>query len=220
MNSLLEFLTFTKATGYLIAITFIIAFAAFWQLLYAKKKGRLIKIFPLVYLAVGVGILSAGAYSTCAPAAVTIPSAAEVRPSESLVEYPGPAVFPHDMHMGVADNCATCHHHSGDETPSCNRCHGAPFDPENLNMPGLKAAYHSLCRSCHEEAFSSPKGCAECHTKGAPVEWETAPPTPAGPSNTPHDVAGKEDCLICHQATMPTDHAGRTNDTCLSCHKP
>lgn len=76
-----------------------------------------------------------------------------------------PVVFSHQMHTLVAEDCATCHHHSAaGQTPSCNKCHGAPFDPDNLNMPGLKGAYHLQCMGCHKEV-DGPMGCTECHVK-------------------------------------------------------
>ena len=77
-----------------------------------------------------------------------------------------PVTFSHDAHTMMADDCATCHHHSDvGQTPACSECHGAPFDPKNLNMPGLKGAYHLQCMGCHQEMDSGPVGCTECHTK-------------------------------------------------------
>jgi len=59
MTTLLEFMTFTKGIGYLIAIGFIIAFIAFWQLVYGKGKTRVITIAVLLYMVLGIGILVA-----------------------------------------------------------------------------------------------------------------------------------------------------------------
>lgn len=45
---------------------------------------------------------------------------------------------------------------------------------------------------------------------------------PLAQKDTPHAVAGREDCLACHGAAIepvPPDHAGRGNATCLACHK-
>ena len=76
-----------------------------------------------------------------------------------------PVIFSHGMHTLVADDCATCHHHSEPgQTLACKECHGAPFDPKNLNMPGLKGAYHLQCMGCHKET-GGPRGCIECHAK-------------------------------------------------------
>jgi hypothetical protein len=82
-----------------------------------------------------------------------------------------PVTFSHDMHALMADDCATCHHHSDPgQTLACGECHGAPFDPKNLNMPGLKGAYHLQCMGCHREMDSGPVGCTECHAKKAGQE--------------------------------------------------
>jgi len=83
----------------------------------------------------------------------------------SLAKIYEPVNFSHGMHTLVADDCATCHHHSEpDQTPACKECHGAPFDPKNLNMPGLKGAYHLQCMGCHKD-IGGPRGCTECHAK-------------------------------------------------------
>jgi DnaJ-class molecular chaperone len=77
-----------------------------------------------------------------------------------------PVIFSHEKHTNFADNCATCHHHSPiGQTPACGECHGAPFDPKNLSMPGLKGAYHLQCMGCHQETGSGQLGCTDCHAK-------------------------------------------------------
>ncbi|MDH4223756.1 MAG: cytochrome c family protein [candidate division Zixibacteria bacterium] len=77
-----------------------------------------------------------------------------------------PVRFTHIMHTAFADDCAECHHHSpAGQTPSCSKCHSASFNLENLNMPGLKGAYHLQCMGCHKEMGSGPTGCIECHAK-------------------------------------------------------
>ncbi len=57
MDTLLGFMTFTKGIEYLIAIGFIIAFIAFWQLVYGRGKGRVITIAVLAYMVLGICIL-------------------------------------------------------------------------------------------------------------------------------------------------------------------
>ena len=74
--------------------------------------------------------------------------------------------FSHETHSSLAENCSECHHHSpAGQTPACSECHGAPFDPQNLNMPGLKGAYHLQCMGCHQDMGGGPTGCTECHAK-------------------------------------------------------
>lgn len=64
MNTLLEFITFTKGMEYLIAIAFMITFIAFWQLVYGRGKGRVITIALLSYIVLGIGILVASCITT------------------------------------------------------------------------------------------------------------------------------------------------------------
>ena len=46
----------------------------------------------------------------------------------------------------------------------------------------------------------------------------------AKPTVVSHDLAGKENCVMCHSGAMegipaqPADHEGRALDTCLLCH--
>jgi hypothetical protein len=85
----------------------------------------------------------------------------------SLEKNYQPVEFPHNLHAEMSSGCADCHHHSPEgETPSCGGCHGEPFNPKNLNMPGLKGAYHLQCLGCHREMGVGTTGCSgECHTK-------------------------------------------------------
>ncbi len=58
-------------------------------------------------------------------------------------------------------------------------------------------------------------------TPPPPTPTPTPPPT-GGPTAIPHTLEGRDDCLICHSSgdlAVPADHAGRTNDTCATCHK-
>jgi hypothetical protein len=85
----------------------------------------------------------------------------------SLENMYQPVVFTHAMHAQMAEECVSCHHHSqAGQTPACDECHGEPFNPENLNMPGLKGAYHLQCMTCHRDV-GAPVGCTECHAKKA-----------------------------------------------------
>ena len=66
MDSLLEFITFTKGMEYLIAIGFLMAFIAFWALVYGRGKGRVITIAVLSYMVMAIIIL-VGSCVTIAP---------------------------------------------------------------------------------------------------------------------------------------------------------
>lgn len=58
-----------------------------------------------------------------------------------------------------------------------------------------------------------------------PVIEEPAVEEPAAgvPMAIPHTLEGRDDCLVCHGEDafkpFPTDHAGRTSDTCTGCHQ-
>ncbi len=271
MKTLLEFITYTKGVEYLIAIAFLFAFMAFWFLLQRRGKGLVVRIIPLVALTLGFGAL---AY-TCAlpevPTSTAQPTG-ETRflSSAVLVEMYGPASFDHELHQRIAEDCTVCHHRSGDKTPPCKECHEAPFNPANLNKPGIAHVYHLRCISCHIENEAGPTECTGCHNKATipplsiahplagrgnclschGAEIPDVPGLPADHTNgvtngvcelchksmveeaalaireLPHEVAGREDCLMCHgegiggAAKVPADHAGRTNDTCQLCHEP
>lgn len=215
MSSLVEFMELTKGIEYLIAIAFVFAFIAFWQLVQHRGRGLLLKIIPVAVLALGFG----GLASTCvrtAPVATTAPSekAVPLLASGVLAEMYGPASFDHGLHQRIAKDCAVCHHHSGVRTPPCKECHGAPFKPGGLNKPGLARVYHLQCISCHKESRKGPTDCTGCHTKSA------IPPLPIT-----HPLSGVEDCLRCHKAKIPgvpevpADHAGATNGVCQLCHE-
>jgi hypothetical protein len=269
MNTMLEFLTYTKGVEYLIVIAFLFAFVAFWLLLHRRGRGMAVRVIPLAVLAVAM----AGLASTCGipepPTTAAEPSQGQpLLTSAVLLEMYGPADFGHELHERVVSDCTLCHHLSGSLTPPCKECHATPFDPDNLRKPGINGVYHLRCISCHLENEAGPIECLGCHTKATvsplpvphPLTGEGdclschggavpgAPGLPADHDNgvtsglctlchqptvqeaalarevTPHPVAGREDCLLCHgegiglAARVPADHAGRTDETCLLCH--
>lgn len=215
MNTILEFLEFTKGTSYLIAITFLMGFIVFWQLIYSRGKGLAIRIIPLAILVVGLGGLTA----TCI---VGRPVEATVQEKEEmeffspmiLVQLYGPALFDHESHQEIED-CTTCHHYSEDQTPRCKECHGEPFDPANLNKPGIAHVFHLRCISCHKEEQVGPIECTGCHLKAD-----------IPPLSVNHPLTGVENCLRCHRGEIsgvpkiPGDHAAATNGVCRLCHRP
>lgn len=73
--------------------------------------------------------------------------------------------FSHRSHAEMADGCATCHHHTPPgQYKKCGTCHiKTLFEPDKLNMPNLKAAYHRQCIECHVEYDAGPVDCLECH---------------------------------------------------------
>lgn len=180
-------------------------------------------------------------YSNGSPATITAHRPEKwlgVNTSEYLsVTYGATANF-HKI-MGSKVSCQTCHHNSGDEIHACKDCHGAPFNPADMSKPGLKAAIHGRCMYCHKEVFGGPEGCKLCHTMGTPKTMDATPPRPHGltwedctrchtriPGGQEIKIVYHDFCIKCHTkgiadaAKVPSDHAGRTSDTCKGCHKP
>jgi nitrate/TMAO reductase-like tetraheme cytochrome c subunit len=115
----------------------------------------------------------------------------------------------------------------------CKVCHA---EGKVHPFPANHASYTiDICTSCHQpalpaagvEAGTTPT--TQATSAPAPAATESAPATQAAPSSSapaiPHDVAGREKCLTCHNPNgglkpAPPDHANRTEDTCQVCHKP
>lgn len=182
-------------------------------------------------------------YSNGSPATITAHRVEKwmgVNKSEYLaISYGSAASFHTVMSKEVA--CRDCHHNGGDEIHACKDCHSVPFNPDDMTKPGLKAAIHGKCMTCHKEVFGGPEGCKLCHTQGSPTT--VAVPAPAIPHTLtweqcirchPDGIPGGQSikivyhdfCIKCHTNgiagadKLPSDHAGRTVDTCKGCHKP
>ncbi len=150
-----------------------------------------------------------------------------------------PVRFMHSKHANVLGDCSICHHRmpreEGDtygapvkmeqlramkKVPvACSVCHGDPFNPRQLQVPGLKGAYHRLCMDCHKEAEQVP------HVRG-PVLYSAMV---RGPVARTLDTRAPTDCLACHAKKVP-DHtklvtlegqvdAQAVTKNCLSCHR-
>lgn len=102
----------------------------------------------------------------------------EETPEEVTIDNPEgetyePVVFSHQFHAVIIDGCSSCHHHTSiGDTPPCKTCHGAPFNPEHLEMPGLKGAFHRQCITCHRQNRGEPPSCSECHERTGPGATE------------------------------------------------
>lgn len=138
-----------------------------------------------VLLLVGSLLLALPAYAMEAPESVEINILADL--------YQG-VEFDHQMHVGIAEDCSVCHHHTtgtGTVDPYCARCHSGsaeqasvacqdchlanPFsaeaiqakgekNPFHVDVYGLKGAYHRNCMGCHQE-MGGPTGCQDCHAR-------------------------------------------------------
>ena len=215
MNTLLEFLEFTKGTSYLVAIVFLLAFIVFWQLMHFKGKGKAIRVIPLVILVLGLGgLVSTSVIKKPLEATASIGEEVSLFNSTVLVEMYGPAPYDHELHQIFVEDCSFCHHFSEDRTPPCDECHAAPFNPDNLNKPGASHVYHLRCISCHKEEQMGPIDCLGCHHKAD-----------VPPLSILHPLTGVENCLQCHTGRIsgvpeiPDDHSSATNHQCQLCHK-
>ncbi len=262
MKTLLEYITFVKGVEYLIVIAFCFAFIALWMLVNAKDKEviKKVSLFVPLSLMFGGAAVIVSSYDTTdiqanAPDAALADIAGNpnvfylqnnatwfnVNSSEYLSMKYEPVT---DFHKAMSGKvgCATCHHNSGDEIQACKDCHGVPFNPHNESMPGLKAAYHQRCMSCHKEDFGSgPESCTSCHSGAinttsivsAPprphqLTWETCTRCHQNgiPGGQESKIVYHDSCLKCHEkgtggaALVPADHAGRDGSTCQGCHKP
>jgi hypothetical protein len=109
----------------------------------------------------------------------------------------------------------------------CYRCHGVMVGTTGAVKGQLVGAE---CEDCHYSAPPDLGTTVETPpANGAPAEPQPAA-TPSGPSPIPHPVQGREQCTTCHTVGgpgvgeagglgMPADHAGRTDATCLGCHR-
>jgi len=109
----------------------------------------------------------------------------------------------------------------------CTICHGVgKVHPSPENHASFKP---DMCTSCHKPALqesSAPLAAPAGATPVAPRAGQPTPaPAPAGIMAIPHDLAGRDNCLMCHNPEgnikpAPKDHVGRANETCQMCHKP
>ncbi len=269
MKTLLEYITFVKGIEYLIIIAFCFGFIALWSLVHTKEKNVVISAKKVASLVIPLSLVFGGVaiivntngnteladtrnvseaillenYSNVTHADTTYGQDKwfKVNNSEYLAISQGPATKFHKV-MSEKISCVTCHHNSGDEIHACKDCHDRPFNPHNSSMPGLKAAYHQRCMSCHKKDFGGPESCTKCHTKEATASIAvSAPPRPhqltwetcskCHKDGIPNGgqamkIVYHDSCLKCHTkgiggaAKVPDDHAGRTGNTCQGCHRP
>ena len=265
MQTLLQYITFVKGVEYLIVVAFGFAFIALWILVHSKEKAAMSRVVSIVLplsLIFGGGAIVLSASDTPDNASVINISDAivpvqtmnaenvtaasnngwmKVNESEYLfIKYGQDTEFHNIMSEKVS--CKTCHHNSGDEIHACKDCHDSPTNPHDSTKPGLKAAYHQLCISCHKAKFSGPDSCLNCH-KGD-VKENVVVSAPSIPHQLTWDTCSRchqkgipnggveskivyhDSCLNCHStgvagaALVPADHAGRAANTCQGCHKP
>lgn len=132
-----------------------------------------------------------------------------------------PAPIPHPI--GVRTNCKICHapgkvrpmprNHSSYKQDLCQSCHKPTLlesaqETVKLPIPGVNA--------------NAPATPPIPEAKAPPA---AAPPATRGPGSIKHDIAGRENCLMCHNPEggmkpAPKNHIGRAVAMCQACHKP
>ncbi len=107
---------------------------------------------------------------------------------------------------------------------NCLTCHGAAGV---IPAPESHAAFDiTQCTQCHQAPPTEQPTPASASPTPAPdaTNLPTQPPPESGPPAIPHPVEDRADCVLCHGENgvkpFPTDHAGRTSDTCQMCHQP
>jgi cytochrome b subunit of formate dehydrogenase len=121
---------------------------------------------------------------------------------------PGPEATAGVAQAGEAASGGLVIPHAVAGREECLACHAAgamrPFPADHEGRTNV------MCLACHVAPASG--------TEAAPAGQETL----GNLASIPHEVEGREDCLLCHAAgamlPVPADHEGRTNVTCLVCH--
>ncbi|HSJ57836.1 MAG TPA: hypothetical protein VLC95_11685, partial [Anaerolineae bacterium] len=128
--------------------------------------------------------------------------------------------------------------------PSCESCHtpttfaDATLPPELHPVPLIGAHAEASCDGCHVEGGVTPEYiCENCHERPenhldgtcdvchTPEGWaESAERFVRIAPEIPHDVEGREDCLLCHDPEgdiqpAPETHEEYTSEQCGLCHK-
>ena len=123
---------------------------------------------------------------------------------------------------------------------SCENCHGPGKSHTQQGDSPVVDTSRDLCGSCHAKIQARPRDfpqvdlkehgkqaeCITCHNPHDPG-LEVSPQIPRAPElavipQIPHDLKGRDDCLLCHQTgsvkPFPVDHEGRNKESCLNCH--
>lgn len=249
MRTLLENITFIKGVEYLIVVAFCLTFVALWILIHKDRK----TVKKIVLVLIPLSLIFAG----CAIAVSKYSNPDSSDPSTTIayqndtqnvnnkglninasdystINY-GQAIEFHKI-MENEVSCSTCHHNDKEIKP-CKDCHDKPFSVEPTNTgvlkPGLKAAYHQRCESCHKEKFNGPNSCVNCHTGksisiSAPLihklTWDNC--NRCHTDNKDSSIVYHDNCLSCHTSgilgatKIPNDHTGRDGTVCKDCHVP
>jgi len=86
----------------------------------------------------------------------------------ALAEAAGDNRLVRYFHTEQGTLCRGCHHNApaSRKPPACSSCHAKPFDEKFPDRPGLMAAYHRQCMTCHRTmGLEKPPAndCQACH---------------------------------------------------------
>lgn len=118
---------------------------------------------------------------------------------------------------GVAPGAAPVIPHLLEGMGECKNCHGA--DSGIKPWPDNHATFTSdICTNCHAASVGISV------SEAAPTSGEDSTDESEGPPTIPHELTGRDQCLVCHNPSggvkpAPADHAGRSEDTCQTCHQ-
>ncbi|MBI5499453.1 MAG: hypothetical protein HY907_04380 [Deltaproteobacteria bacterium] len=142
--------------------------------------------------------------------------------------------FDHRRHADHLPDCTFCHRPApapgaGDEGAVLDFarpieamcfCHPLPegaLTPLESSLPPATASLRSA------PAASPPPACDAATARAARAGGSDGPLVAAKQPAVPHELEGRDDCLMCHapgsgMKPAPADHEGRTSDTCTMCH--
>ena len=149
---------------------------------------------------------------------------------DDLVDEYQAVHFNHKLHAEMAEmggDCATCHHYSPKgHIPPCVECHGGEENPNNLNQPTLKGAYHRQCLSCHRE-WSHDTKCIVCHIPTAGVALADQQPDSTDIIGISHPIITEPVKKVYHTPYEPgevvtfqhKEHIDLFGFRCVDCHR-
>ncbi|MCL5960435.1 MAG: hypothetical protein M1358_14195 [Chloroflexi bacterium] len=145
------------------------------------------------------------------PPARPTPTSVPTPTAESLASIYARRSLPQPWPTPVKEEEEATRHSS---TMNCKTCHDDP-DLKKRPIPTALPIDHagraeSTCRLCHQRPYMPP------YQSGGPSNYIVP--------RIPHSVAGRDDCLSCHQRPggikpVSSTHAGRTSQLCRGCHQ-
>jgi hypothetical protein len=143
-----------------------------------------------------------------------------------LEDLYGPTKFPHKKHLHMAAttfDCSECHHYAppSNNNPACKDCH-SPYEMRpDLELVGLKAAYHRRCLTCHAQ-WSNNTNCELCHVskdKEVAVKMGKLLPTFKEMKEPEKKVFLNRMFTGPYVTFFHQEHSKKKNVNCADCHK-